>query len=141
MVGGPGVVDSVRARVQALAIQDQVDLFVSPSDIMGTDPAFARMMAASVDKPLIGLGRDDVVQQWGALGSIYPSVPDIGRQAGGMVARLFDGEPVSRVYPETPARTGYALDLDQARRFGLEVSDELRSLIRPEDLVGQGGAR
>lgn len=136
-VAGPDGLDAMvaAAREQVRAIDGQVDLFVSPSDILGTSRPYAEMVARSASKPLIGLGRDDVVQRWGALGSIYPSVPDIGKQAAVMVERLLEGEPVSAIRPETPVRTGYALDLAVADRFGIPVPQEVLDLIRPEDLV------
>lgn len=123
------------ARDQIRAIDGQVDLFVSPSDILGTSRPYAEMVFATATKPLIGLGREDVTDGWGALGSIYPSVPDIGEQAAAMLIRLFDGQPVSAIHPETPRRTGYALDLGKARHFGIEVPQEVIDQIRPEDLV------
>ncbi len=136
-VGGEGgleaMVDAARAEIRAL--DGQVDLFVSPSDILGTSRPYAEMVAATASKPLIGLGRDDVVERWGALGSIYPSVPDIGQQAAAMVVRLLEGEPIGAIRPETPQRTGYALDLAVADRFGIPVPQEVLDLIRPEDLV------
>ena len=123
------------ARDQIRAIDGQVDVFVSPSDILGTSRPYAEMVFATATKPLVGLGRADVVDGWGALGTIYPSVPDIGQQAAAMLVRLFEGEPVSAIRPETPRRTGYALDLGKARHFGIEVPQEVLDLIRPEDLV------
>lgn len=123
------------ARDQIRAIDGQVDVFVSPSDILGTSRPYAEMVFATASKPLIGLGREDVIDGWGALGTIYPSVPDIGEQAAAMVARLLEGEPIGSIRPETPRRTGYALDLGKARHFGIEVPQEVLDLIRPEDLV------
>ncbi len=135
-LGADGLEQMVAAaRDQVRAIDGQVDVFVSPSDILGTSRPYAEMVFATATKPLVGLGREDVVDGWGALGSIYPSVPDIGEQAAAMLVRLFEGEPISAIRPETPRRTGYALDLGKARRFGIEVPQEVLDLIRPEDLV------
>ncbi len=136
-VGGDNGLDAMveAAKAHVTELDDVVDLFVSPSDILGTSRPYAQMVFETASKPLVGLGRDDVVEGWGAMGSIYPSVEDIGQQAGAMAVRLLKGTAVSEVFPETPQRTGFALDLKKTEGFGIEVDPEILKLIRPEDLV------
>jgi len=134
---GPGgnqeMADDARAHV--LELNDQVDLFVSPNDQMGANEPFARMVREVATKPLIGLGRKDVVDGWGAMASIYPSNEHIGQQAATMVTKLLQGEDIRTLPAEVPKRTGYTLSVPVATELGLTVPDELRELVRPEDLV------
>ncbi|MBF0400600.1 MAG: hypothetical protein HQL90_07510 [Magnetococcales bacterium] len=102
-------------------LDGQVDAFVKSNDQLGTRRHFAKVAYDHATKPLIGMVRNDVMEQWGATAVVYPSHESIGRQAADMIRRILSGEPVSRILPQWPARFGYAVDLPKTRQFGLTV--------------------
>lgn len=102
-------------------LDGRVDAFIKPNDQLGTRRQFSETVFAHASKPLIGLVRNDVMEQWGAVAVIYPSHLSIGHQAAAMVHRLFSGEPLSGIIPQWPTKFGYAVDLPKSRRFGLAV--------------------
>lgn len=102
-------------------VESEVDLFLSANDQLGAREEFARLIEAETDKPLIGLVRDDVMAEWGALACIYPLHDHIGELAAGMVRDLLNGRPVSEIEPQRPSRFGYAVNLRLAQKHGLKV--------------------
>jgi len=102
-----------------------VDAYIKPCDQMGTRRHFSEVVNATSKKPLIGLVRDDVMGNWGAMAAIFPLHSSIGQQAARMIKELFEGRPVSDVTPEWPQKYGFAIDLRKARRFGVDVPVEL----------------
>jgi putative ABC transport system substrate-binding protein len=106
-------------------LNPQVDVFLAPNDQMGINPEFARTMAKNANKPLVGIIEPDAREAWGATMNIYPSLPDMGRQAGKMVARLLAGEPISAIPAETPAKIGVAFDWNLVQHFGITVPTDL----------------
>ncbi len=131
--GNQQMADSAKQYV--LELNNTVDVFVSPNDQMGANRPFAEMVWQNATKPLIGLGRLDVVDGWGAMGSIFPAVEEIGKQSGAMIVKVFKGDDISTIPAEIPGRSGYALDLNKITKFGITVPQEVLDLIRPEDLV------
>lgn len=102
-------------------LDSQVDLFIKPHDQLGARRQFAEMVHAYSSKPLIGLVKNDVMQEWGAMAAIFPSHRSIGQQAAVMIRDLFEGKPIKLIFPQWPARFGYAVDLHKARQFGITV--------------------
>lgn len=100
-----------------------VDLFLSPNDQMGVMAPFAESVFQIATKPLIGVGRKDVTEGWGAAASIFPSLHSAGNQAAEMIRRLFKGESIENITPEWPAEFGFAFDLHKAQRFGLSIPE------------------
>lgn len=124
------------AETYVRELDPTVDVFVGSSDPLATSREFVEMISTIATKPYIGLGRVDVTDHWGAVGSVYPSTEDIGDQAASMIVRLFGGEDIKDIYPETPRRTGYAISVGRAKAFGVDVTQqEWKNLIRPEDMV------
>lgn len=105
-------------------LDPQVDLFISPNDQMGVRAPYAVRVFQIATRPLIGIGRKDVTEGWGASASIYPSLQSAGYQAAEMIRRLFEGESIERIHSEWTAEFGYAFDLHKARRFGLQIPGE-----------------
>lgn len=103
-----------------------VDVFLSPADQMGAQSPFARLVDEIATKPLIGIGRHDVFDRWGATASIYPEEKLMGVQAAIMADRLLQGEPIESVFPEQAEAYGIAIDVSRAKKFGIEISDELK---------------
>jgi len=106
----------------------QVNAYIKPCDQMGTRKSFAEVVFQTSRKPLIGLVKDDVMEGWGALATIFPSHESIGRQAGRMIKELFEGKKTGDILPEWPAKYGVAVDLGKARLFGMDISVELLQL-------------
>ncbi len=122
------------AREYVQELDPLVDVFISPNDQMGVGPHFANMVYETATKPLVGIGRADVMEGWGATMSLYPSHAGQGRQCAVMIKRLFEGEPIQNIIPETPKENGYAFDLNKAEQFGIQIPVEMIELAG-EDVV------
>lgn len=117
---GNGVVEAAIRELDG-----QVDAFVSSNDALGVRKDYVEAVARLTHKPVIGLGRADVMDGWGASLSIFPSHAGIGRQCGRMVAALFSGTPITEIPAEQPEKIGMAFDLNRLRQFGISVPEEL----------------
>jgi putative ABC transport system substrate-binding protein len=106
-------------------LDGQVDVFLSPNDQMGVQAPFANMVFKSASKPLIGLGKKDVVEAWGATATISPSLDAIGQKSAAMVAQLFAGKPIAQVLPDDPGLFDVAIDVAKARAFGARLPPDL----------------
>lgn len=103
-----------------------VDVFLSASDQMGAQSPFAKLVDKIATKPLIGIGRHDVFDSWGATASIYPEEKALGIQAATMANRLLQGEPIKSVFPAQAKDYGIAIDSLRAKKFGIVISNELK---------------
>jgi len=112
------------AKQYVLELNKEVDLFISPNDTMGVQKPFAQMVFENSNKPLIGLGRKDVMQNWGASMSIYPSSEQAGKTAAAMIEKLFKGSSIKDIIPTWP-NTGLAFDLQKTKAFGINIPKEL----------------
>ncbi len=110
-----------------------VDVFLSPNDQMGAQRPFAEMVEKTATKPLIGIGRHEVAENWGAVASIYPDEGTIGVQAAQMIVRLLNGEAIANIYPERTAKSGIIIDVRKAERFGIRLDSEL---LQSAEIVG-----
>ncbi|MBN2655602.1 MAG: hypothetical protein JXR86_00975 [Spirochaetales bacterium] len=97
-----------------------VDLFLCPNDQMGVQPEYARTVHRLSEKPLIGLGEKDVMEEWGAVMSIYPDLNQMGIQLATMAEKIFNGTSVQEIKPQWP-RTGMAFNLKEAERLGIKI--------------------
>ncbi|MCX8043651.1 MAG: hypothetical protein N3B18_05920 [Desulfobacterota bacterium] len=102
-------------------LDSKVDAFIKPCDQMGTRRHYSAVVYQYATKPLIGITKDDVMDNWGATATMYPSHKSIGVQAARMIKELFEGKPVSAIIPEWPKEFGLAFDLTKAKRFGVTV--------------------
>jgi putative ABC transport system substrate-binding protein len=105
-------------------LDSKVDVFLSPNDQMGTQPEFAKMVSKYATKPLVGVGRKDVVERWGATVSIYPDLKNISEVAASMLVRLFQGEAISNIMPQWPM-SGVALNQSLVKKHKLKISADL----------------
>jgi putative ABC transport system substrate-binding protein len=114
-------------------LDSKVDLFLSPNDQMGVQAPFAEAVYSLATKPLVGLGRKDVMESWGATMSIFPSLNKMGEQAADMIQKIFEGHPISEIKPLWP-EMGMAFDLEKAARFNIVITDNL-ILLAGENIV------
>jgi len=121
---------AMRATAFIHELDPQVDLFLAPNDQMGINPAFANMVVKTASKPLVGIIEPDAREGWGATMTYYPSLTGMGRQAGRMITRLLDGEPLAAMPAETPKDVGVAFDWSLVARFGLTVPADLAALSK-----------
>ena len=96
-------------------LDPEVDLFLSPNDQMGVQQPFAGMVWQTASKPLIGLGRSDVMEGWGATMSIFPSLTKTGKQLAQMITLILKGTPVEQIPPQWP-ESGMAFDLSKIEK-------------------------
>ena len=116
---------AIIAKKYVLELNNKVDLFISPNDTMGVQKPFAKMVYENSTKPLLGLGRKDVMEDWGASMSIYPSLSQAGQTAGEMIGKLFKGSKIKDIIPTWP-NTGLAFDLQKTKAFGINIPAKLR---------------
>lgn len=90
------------ARQQVNDLKDRVDLFLSPNDQMGIHPDFSKMIVEETKKPVFGLGKNDVLQDMGAVASSYPRIKKSGQRVAQMLIGLLQGQPLSDFPPEVP---------------------------------------
>jgi ABC-type uncharacterized transport system substrate-binding protein len=99
-----------------------VDAFLSSNDQMGVQPDYARALRRLSDKPLIGLGEKDVMDEWGAVISLFPDLEQMGVQLAGMAEQLMTGAEVEEFVPRW-APTGVAVNLREAERLGITIPE------------------
>ncbi|OUR95796.1 hypothetical protein A9Q84_14945 [Halobacteriovorax marinus] len=113
------------AKKYVLELNDQVDVFLSPNDQMGTQKAFAQMVFSNSKKPLIGVGRKDVNESWGATASLYPSLLNIGYVAADMILKLAKRKSLKSILPTQP-KEGITIDKKLAKKFNLKIPKKYR---------------
>jgi len=90
------------AKRQVKKIDHLVDIYLSPNDQLGTQSPFAKQVTQASKKPLIGIVKKDVTQDWGAVATISPSLKDIGHKTALMVAKIVNGVSVKKIKPQWP---------------------------------------
>ena len=109
------------ARKHVLALDKQVDVFLSPNDQLGVQKYFAEVVFKTATKPLIGLGSRDVKKKWGATAVIYPSHRSMGIQSANMIIKLFNGTDIRNIPAEWPRMNGFAFDLKKTKKFKIRI--------------------
>lgn len=113
-------------------IDSQVDLYISPNDQMGTQSPFAQMINAESTKPLIGIGKKDVTQNWGAHASIAPSLEDIAKNAAFMISEVAKGKSINSLLPKWPKYNIY-IHKKKMKALGHKIPKEYkRFLVDPK---------
>lgn len=112
------------ARKYILEIDNKVDIFMSPNDQMGSQRPFAEIVYKNATKPLLGLGKKDVTQNWGATMSIYPDLNRAGKDLAKMLKDVFEGKDIKTIYPRWP-KNGIAFDLKKAKQFKIKIPSYL----------------
>ena len=116
------------ARGIAKELNEQVDLFLTPNDQMGTQRPFITELIKVVDKPIIGIAVKDIVEDWGSVLSISASLEDIGRKGAHIINRIFKGESVQDIYPLFPKEV-IRINGKKANELGIIIPKELREHI------------
>jgi len=106
------------------ALDSQVDVFMSPNDQMGVQAPFAGAVYKNATKPLVGLGKKDVTEGWGATMAMYPDMDEAGKMSAVMIKALFEGRPVKAIYPRW-APAGFAFDMQNVKRFNIDIPADL----------------
>ncbi len=113
------------ARNRAIEIMDEVDLFMSPSDQMGTKIEFSQMIYTSTGKPIIGISKDEVEAQNGAIASIYPDLKDIADRAANAVIAFIDNAATNSLIPRKP-KSLIILNKSIINDLGISVPDKYK---------------
>jgi len=106
-------------------LDPKVDLFLSANDQLALQPFFPKNVYEFATKPLVGVGRHDVMEKRGATMGIFPENDGIGRQTANIIRRLLAGASVKEVIPEEVKEFGIAFDREKIRKFGIEIPDDL----------------
>lgn len=104
-----------------LELGELVDVFISPNDQMGVQRPFVDVVSKYATKPLIGIGKHEVTQRWGATMSIFPSMESAGYIAANMILRLYRGEDFNKILPRHPDN-GIAVGMSKMKKFGIDLS-------------------
>jgi len=116
------------ARIAKKYVQEldsSVDLFLSPTDQMGTQRPFAEMVYQTASKPLVGVGRKDVMKNWGATMSIYSLLENIAYEAAVMIDKVNKGVPLWKIKPKWP-KTGIAFDQAKMKKFKVKIPKSIK---------------
>ncbi|MCX7934342.1 MAG: hypothetical protein N3A66_03680, partial [Planctomycetota bacterium] len=113
-------------------LDPRVDAFLKPCDQMGTRKHFSEVVYQYATKPLIGITRDDVMANWGATATMYPSHKSIGAQAARMIKAIFAGQPLSEIMPEWPKEFGLAFDMNKVKQFKITVPIFMLEIAGPD---------
>ncbi len=113
------------AKKHVLELDSQVDVFLSAHDQMGVQEPYSRMIYETAHIPLVGVGKKEVIDGWGATMTITPSLADQGRQVAVMIKKVFEGKSVKEIQPQWPENYEVAFDLKKVKAFGLQIPKEL----------------
>lgn len=126
-----GMIRMAKESKQYIKELDQkVDIFLSANDQLALQPFFPKNVYELSTKPLVGVGRPDVMEQRGATMAIFPTPEGIGRQTAKIMKRLLEGASVKEIIPEETNEFGIAFDMKKIQQFGIKV---------PEDILIQAG--
>lgn len=95
-----------------------VDVFLTPSDQLGTRKEFAQVVTANSDKPLMGLSEYEIKEDWGAHFAYYMDQNDAGREAGRMIIEILNGEQIKNIVPISP-KGQYGINMKRSKKIGL----------------------
>ncbi len=113
------------AKKHVLELDSKVDLFLAPNDQMGVQAPFSQMVYETATKPLMGIGKKEVMERWGAMMTITPSLTNQAEQVAEMVKLVFEGRSVKTIIPQWPRKYEIAFDLGKAKEFGVKISNSL----------------
>ena len=116
----------MESRKYVEELNDKVDVFISPSDALGTDEEFPQMVSQLATKPLIGILKNDAVNKRGALAVIYPDLESMGQRAAMMVNMLLQGKSIKEIYPRW-TDFGIAIDAEKAREFNIVIPANMQT--------------
>ncbi len=116
---------SMLAKKHIIELDSSVDVFLAPHDQMGISKEFPSMVYQTATKPLIGVGREDVMKKWGATMTITPALKDQAQEVAGMIDKVFRGESVKNILPLWLDAYEIAFDLEKIKHFGINIPQEL----------------
>lgn len=108
------------AKEYVKELDSRVDIFLSPTDQMGTQRPFAEVVYSNATKPLVGVGRKDVMENWGATMSVFSSLENIAFEVATMIDLIYKGTPIKKIKPKWP-KTGIAFDSQKLKEFGVKI--------------------
>ena len=115
-----------------LSLNEKVDVFMTPSDQMGTQRYFAETVAEFGIKPLMGLSQKEITEDWGACFAVYMD-PDLAyKETAEMIKKLFQGQNIKDIIPQSP-KARYGLNLKRIKKFNMSISDSI--LKKANDIV------
>ncbi|MCP3944295.1 MAG: hypothetical protein GY710_22845 [Desulfobacteraceae bacterium] len=117
------------AKKFIVELDKKVDVFVAPSDMMGAQEPFAKMVYTTASKPLVGIGKNEVTDNWGATISIFPSLILAGDTVARMIKDLFEGKSIKKIIPVWP-KSQVAIDLKKAKKFKIKLTPEILELAK-----------
>ena len=103
-----------------------VDLFLSPNDQLALQPIFPQTVYRLATKPLLGVGKADVMERRGATAAIYPSPESLGRQTAAILIRLLEGATIKSLVPEEAREFSMAFDMEKIHRFNIHIPPEFK---------------
>ncbi len=109
---------------EAEEIEDQVDIFLAPNDQMGIHPIYAQELSNALDKPVIALSDQDIIQHRGAVFAVAPDVEGAGRRLAQMVSTYLRDADLSTIQPEWSAYNTY-ISSDEVERLGISIPLEV----------------
>jgi putative ABC transport system substrate-binding protein len=113
---------------QIINLNNNVDAFICSNDQMGVSKAFVKTLSKYAKKPIIGLDRNGVIQNWGAAASVFPSYKSIGQQVAVMVIKALKGVPFNQLNSEWPKRNGFAFNISKIKKYDLKIPVQLIEL-------------
>ena len=121
------------AKQHVEELNGMVDVFISPSDQMGTQDAFEKVMFENSKKPLVGISKKGVMQDWGASFSIFGDVLRGSQKVADMASEILNGKSLKTQIPEWPP-VGVAVNKKKISKYGIKFTDEMKKLAE-ENIV------
>ena len=107
------------AKRHVIELDPVVDVFLTPSDQFGTKKSFARVVSDNSKKPLMGLSKKELEEDWGAHFGVYMVQSLSGKQAGKMIVRLLKGESIKTIIPTNPSGE-YGINMKRSKAIGVK---------------------
>lgn len=117
------------AAALAVALDDEVDVFLAPNDQMGINLEFTRQLSRAITKPLIGLSEVQVRTGNGADMAIYSSHKSIGSLAAEDIASYFSGASFESILPSRP-EYDIAINASLVAKHGITIPPEYTKKVR-----------
>lgn len=121
------LVETPRQLPDALEqLSSNIEVLLAIPDSIAFSPATVKevMLASFRGRvPLIGLSENWVKS--GALYALSWDYEDLGRQCGAQAQKLFAGQSIKSIEPETPRKVAYAINLKIAEHMNIVIPDSL----------------
>ncbi|MGH1461795.1 MAG: ABC transporter substrate-binding protein [Neptuniibacter sp.] len=101
-----------------------VDVFLTPSDQLGTKPEYVDTFLNHSDKPLMALTEQELSSGWGAHFGAYPSQDKAGQIAAKMIIHLINGHPIEHLEP-TFSDVEFGIHKPYSDQIGIRIPRQL----------------